>query len=714
MHERAPTLPQAAEPATRARSSKGLPDAPAVTAAPEESLAASHLIDLAGSSASAGAGSTALPEKPGPVHLTPRSVMALQRSVGNRAVMSALRSTLQRVEVKTKDSGETLYNQAGTGGTAGAKHYGGGAKTYDMSRSGDASVTVTVKIKFLSQTRNTTPPTPPATRPAVGELTGPQTEIAASDSRRTWATEMAPKAVDHWNGHLALIGEERNVFSENTKKRLTVTFQAIPVWGKDEDADDTVVVHPETIAGGSAGNPIDAGNYYTKKKDDVYPASDDVIYAHEYGHLLGLPDEYSQSNEQLNLLLHQAAPASAASSMAALDRATVEKMAYAALKAPMFAQLDAVLPSIVNALEGAQPRVKSRMAQAARTGVVSADVTDELRAQLAAKSEAKLAPSIPGVVAFETARNFSNLDLAAQGVSAGFESTALTTMIRDEYWKALGDPLTKTVAIKDYGDVMINVKSSVTATTGTGGAQAANATGAAATSIGAPPAGPGLPMIAPPASLAGQLSTLPATWAAAGSALETSVTPEAYATKVKGILAVSGALGQLAALLPGGTPPPKVASTKGLYEEAYGLLTNAAKEAARQLASDLLSSQISPILQASVTSIQSDIQTEVNRIMTTPPAGLAAAPANPNMAAIVSAMKAKLDASKAATAGTGLDPLAKTGSTSPDQDVTYSYQGLMGSNKSTALRADQFQPLVDAFNAKLKKLFETAFTAEVK
>ena len=97
------------------------------------------------------------------------------------------------------------------------------------------------------------------------------------------------------------------------------------------------------------------------------------------------------------------------------------------------------------------------------------------------------------------------------------------------------------------------------------------------------------------------------------------------------------------------------------------------------------------------------------------PAQLAANPSpDPNMAAIVSGMKTRLDASKTALAGTGMDPLGVSGGTTPAQDVTYSYQGLMGSNATGAVRADQFKGLADSFNKKLKGFFEKDFRAEVK
>ncbi len=168
-----------------------------------------------------------------------------------------------------------------------------------------------------NRTRRRTPcggwklPGGPAGAPEVGQLVGSPTEIPAGDPRRDWATTMAGKAVAHWNGRLVFVGEEWNLLSENTTKRLPVTFGAVPVFDSGADADDNVIVHPAATVGGTTGNRIDASNYYTAKNSD-YPASADIIYAHEYGHLIGINDEYSQSNEQMNALSHEAAPRGAA------------------------------------------------------------------------------------------------------------------------------------------------------------------------------------------------------------------------------------------------------------------------------------------------------------------------------------------------------------------------------------------------------------------
>jgi hypothetical protein len=646
--------------------------------------------------------------------LSPRQVLALQRSVGNRAVATIMRSVAQRVPIEPKRS-ETLYNTKDpTTGKATAGSFGG-KSTYEMTRSGDAGVTISIRIKFLNQTRNSADPAAPgaaADTPPLGKLIGDPTEIPASDPRRAWATDIATGAVAHWNGHLTLVGEEWNLTEDNTKKRLPVTFQSTPVFGVAEPEDARVIVHPPSTLAGSPGQKIDAGNWYMNKGD--YSGDDKVIAAHEYGHLLGIPDEYSQSNEQLNALIHQAAPGTAPSARAALDRTTVERMVLVALRQPMYNQLAATLPTVTDALRDKRKMVKKKMAAAAKAGVVTPEVRNELTTQLTAASGAKLGPSVPGVVAFETTANFSSITRADEGVEAGFSAAALSKQIRKAYWDAFLEAGGKTVAVAGLGDVSVNVQSSVPATTAAGGAQAASASGVAASTVG-PAAAPGLPAIAPPASLTAKLTALPATWGTAGSALETGVTAAAFSTKMVAALRSTGAVAAaVAAILPTFLSP-KMEKQRDLYARAYQLVTNAAADAARQVATELVAAVVDPVLTTSVSDLQASIATEVTRIMATPPSGVAAlGTPDPNMVAMVAAMKARLDADKAATADTGRDPLAKEGATAAPQDVTYSYQGLMGSNKTTQLRADQFGPMVEQFNKRLSTTFEKKFTAEVK
>ena len=654
---------------------------------------------------------------------TPSGALQLQQLAGNRAVTSIVgriaRETLQRVAVKESPPNETLYNDPGAGGTARAAQFGG-AVSYDMTRNGDAGVTVTIRIQFLNQARNGVDPNSPgapAGTPRLGALLGSPTEVPANDpdDRRAWCRNIVTEQVKPWNGRLTFVGEEVNVIDTNTTKRLPVTFSSVAVFGLGDTYDKRIIVHPmSTQANRATGNPIDAGNYYLNKGS--YGGNDSVIAAHEYGHLLGIDDEYSQSNEMLNGLLHQAAPGSAPSAMEALDKKTVERMVLSSLRQPLVTQLRAMIPAVTDAFRTQRALVKTRMASAARSGVVDAAVRTALEQNLTASSEPGLGTSVPRVVAFQTTANFSNLTAAGEGVEAGFSAAAMTTQIASAYEAALGAAQRATVNIPGVGATSINVQSSVPAMTAAGGAQQADATGVATSTVGSG-GGPGtllgFPVIYPPSGLIGQLQTLPATWGTAGSALESGVTPAAFAVKmaqlVKSATAAAGA-----PLPPGAVAPAKTRRADELYRKAYGLVSSMARETCQQLSTDLIGGVVGPVLTTSVADLESTIQAEVTRVMATPPSGVAAlGPPDPRMAALVAQMKATLDADKAASAGGGRSPLG-AGVAAPDQNVTYSVQSLMGSSRDTSIRADQFNPMVRQFNARLRNLWERTFTAEVR
>ena len=503
-----------------------------------------------------------------------------------------------------------------------------------------------------------------------------------------------------------------------------MTFKAEAVFGLDDPAHQQVAVHPPATVPGTPGHKINAANWYQQDADPAkraksYPHTDDVMYAHEYGHMLGIPDEYSHSNEQLNALLHQAAPKTAASSRTALDKTTIERMALAALRDPLLAQLQAAIPQLSAALAAKRAAVTRKLAAAARAGVLAPDVRTELQNQLTTESEAKLSPSVPRVVAFQTTKNFSNLSIATDSVKGAFAVAAVQKLVGDAYRAALMAPHKVDVAVPDFDDVRINMSKAVFDSTAAGSPIAGAAGTEAANVVGPTPAGPGLPPVAvPPATLVGQLSALPATWSAAGSQLETSVTPAAFSAAMtaglKSTAAAAAAATAVAAAAPGYVAPAKLGTSAALYRKALTMVDNAARASARQVVNDLLRETVKPTLTAGVSSLQSSIATEVTRITTTPPAGMAVAgPADPQMAAIVGAMKTRLDTDKAATANTGRDP-TKGGGPVADQNVTYSAQGLMGSNNTAAVRTDQLQLMVDTFNAKLRKVpREDTFTIEV-
>ena len=64
-----------------------------------------------------------------------------------------------------------------------------------MTRSGDTGVTITIRIKFLNQDRNSADPKAPgaaADTPAAGQAhRGPDGDPGVGDPRRAWATDIA-------------------------------------------------------------------------------------------------------------------------------------------------------------------------------------------------------------------------------------------------------------------------------------------------------------------------------------------------------------------------------------------------------------------------------------------------------------------------------------------------------------------------------------------
>ena len=104
------------------------------------------------------------------------------------------------------------------------------------------------------------------------------------------------------------LGTYQSVSASRCRRRRPATSEPSrrrQIFGLDDPAHQQVAVHPRHGAGhartrgqrrrtGASTDPDPAN------RAKSYPHTDDVIYAHEYGHMLGIPDEYSHCNEQLN------------------------------------------------------------------------------------------------------------------------------------------------------------------------------------------------------------------------------------------------------------------------------------------------------------------------------------------------------------------------------------------------------------------------------
>ncbi len=129
---------------------------------------------------------------------------------------------------------------------------------------------------------------------------------------------------------------------------LPIEFNLEPVWSLTGTHDQEIALHSEaaddTTADPTAEDTrthgrgpdlrrkgaINSGNWYMDTHN-YGTTSPDIIYAHEYGHLLGIPDEYSQSNPQMHALFHKISPTEETQMNRAMDRAGSRQILLAAL-----------------------------------------------------------------------------------------------------------------------------------------------------------------------------------------------------------------------------------------------------------------------------------------------------------------------------------------------------------------------------------------------
>jgi hypothetical protein len=138
-----------------------------------------------------------------------------------------------------------------------------------------------------------------------------------------------------------------------------------------------------------------------------------------------------------------------------------------------------------------------------------------------------------------------------------------------------------------------------------------------------------------------------------------------------------------------------------LYREGYNAVQWAAYNAARTELVGLLSGQIDPIVAANVEALRTSVREEVLQVMATPAGAVAAAaPKDPEIAAMAGAMKDRL-AAQTPAGRTSTNPAgAGQPATEPaagSQEIRYSTTGIMSDN-SADVRPDQFERMVKEFN----------------
>jgi hypothetical protein len=634
----------------------------------------------------------------------------------------ALPRVLQRSEISHADPGETLYNTRAdedasvAPGTFGPNFYQSETATikYAMVRSA-SGVTVTVRIMFVDQARDTNRTLPTgASNPNFGGHLDSPARIPAGDERIDFANRMCGLVTERWNGKVAFTSKEQPAPGATepdggTPKpkdvRLPVTFKALPEFDPAaRNTHATVRLYGSSVAAGTTGNPIDAGNYYMNMGD--YVAADATraqiedeqvaTYAHEYGHLLGLDDEYSRSNFQAHQMLHRISPTLGGARGTALDRATVERMVLAALTSPLTARLRNLGPSITRSLSVLKKPLQKNLTDGLAAGATNPLINVVLSALLIPRTSARLRRHIGSVVNFELGRNFSARQIARQLLGRAFSPTVLTNWLVNSYLESLtAIHAEKTdVGGGPSGQFAIEIAgqaegAGVWGAAG-GGPMKAQAGAITDRLVGPQAGGRRVPTVAPSESLLAQIEGIPAALETASAATGSMISEGTVVRRMLEAVVTEG--------LENDTP---IATMSRLYREGYNAAQNAAYSAARTELIGLMSGQIDPIMAGNVDALRTSVREEVAAVMSAPAGAVAAAaPKDPEIAAIATAMKDRL-AGQTPAGRTDENPASPTApATEPaagSQEIRYTTTGIMSDN-STDVRPDQFERMVTAFN----------------
>jgi hypothetical protein len=655
------------------------------------------------------------------------SVPLLQSAAGNRAVTALLSGdpAVQRVPVTVPTRRETLFNQRGTPGQAGSAVYGdaSGAKL-DLSRGGTPeAVTVTVRIRFLSQARD-----------ATGSDTGAATVIPAGDERRTWARDMCVKAPALWTGKAKLVGKRaakpRDTWDGLTNPdpggpvSLPLVFKAVPVFeaaSPAAPADITVNVFGSATKAGGDRHPIDAGHYYMNKGD--YPFPEEAIYAHEYGHLLGLSDEYSHSNPQMHALLHDIDPKTSAARGKALDTETVRRMVLAALTRPLFNRLHGAGKEIGAVLASGSRPLRTALGAQLRTALADPGI-QTLFAMNLPPAAAPLAPKVAAMVATSASAARNTTGLAAGVVAAELAPRTVRAMIDNRYFGALsalhGDTDVGGIGMSITVEGNAGITSDGEAVIPPSGVWKAASSGAmrnaasriAGRVVGAAQQKDKPPPVRPSTTLIGQLEGLRKAWTTFPTAAPAGISSAVLQADLSTALVASW-LAKLGTVAPTATNAKRLAAAadRAVHQAALAASTNALRA--------LLVSQVEPVIQASVTALTTAVDTEVAAVLSTPAGAVAAgAPKDPDLAALATRLNAKLTAevaaAKAAQAANPGSTAVDPGAGAPAQSVTYGTVNMMSDN-TAVFRPDQYVALAAQFNDPahhLRKEREDTFTVE--
>lgn len=654
-----------------------------------------------------------LPASPGTQGLRQSAVLQLQRKRGNTFTQQKILShnregKIQRVVISNAPTSETLHNttnatsqdyQPNTYTVASFNDQGGaGNIRYEMTR-GSGGVTVNVRIKFVAQLGSgTAGPTP------IPE--GPVRDFA-----RTQCTAL----VAFWNNKFELMGRTKaedgggatdggsGAGAGSTEIHLPLTFRATPVFDIAEEAHSTVRLDSTNVAVGGSGTALNANTWFTQKNDSVYPASFDSIYAHEYGHLLGIPDEYSLSNPNMHALFHDVSPAQETQMNNALDRAGVREMVLAAIRPRMLTQINTISTEVAAAVEAQKRTLSQNLAKGLRNawqdGSLATTISGLIRPQLEAAGQDRALAMLDRVVNFQTSANFSNITIANNVINSELAVPAIQSILRSTFTQAataaaqptISIPFTNTGGSADSVSVSISVAPVVSSAASPLNAAANSAVAASVgTPAAAPPSGRRTPPLYPSHTLIGRLTSLPGSWRTIANLMQNEIDqiPTKVQQAVSGILAGTDISGQVNN------------NVRSLYQVIYQMIQNVSTSVGQDTVRSFLSSQIRPLMDQQISDLLGWVDAEVQSHQTASGTGTNAAPNLPPDPALAAAVRQIEQQTRQM-----LNPAAPAGGGTPNVPVRFTTNSLMGNNAAgTGLRSDQMSRIADNFNSNTPEL----------
>lgn len=667
-------------------------------------------------------GPTVAPSPPaGGMTMPHAAMLRLNSAIGNRALATELATSgpmgpgaVQRVAVNYRDVGETLYENA-TSKSKGkfvATSYSSDRIKYDISRDA-AGATVKVNMRFIDQKRDenqflldkgkvkTDKSGNPLPNPNFTQDVGKISEI--KDAARIKFAKDHCKAVTKAWDHYDLVSKDRKA---KTPIRLPLKFIANPIFDLGAKG-----VHAEirlygmgTVAKRDGAHPIDAGHWYMDTKTNYAGMDLDAVAAHEYGHLVGLQDEYSRSNDQMHQLIHRMG-GGAKNADKDLDNTTVRSMVAQALERPILARIQTELPKVTTSLLTAKASLGGQLEKAIGATWKDATVKSELKAgidgALAGANKASwTAARIERMIKRETRKKVDAAALAKSAMT-GMGAHVVQTAMSDEMnaffrgpWKAIF----KTTGadgsqISIFTAVSENVKGSASGT----GAQAAQ--GAAVTDqyIGTT----GLPKIPPSPTLMSALEALPAQWKKTGG-LGAAYSPAFLSKYLKASLKTAGAV------------LPKAKTFAALTEQVDKLVQSTASVSAKASIGAFLEGELKPVVRTHLSTVKGVIDNEVDAVMGMGAAGVAAKSKDPNVQKVAENLYKLLKSQQNKKSWDKKGDI-NPGAGSAGMDVRQTSSSVMAINDTSKAgqRADMINPIVGQFNSKLKKRNEDPFKAEV-